>query len=215
MPTEHTVVQGDHIAKLAHQYGFTDWKTIWNHGGNSQLRSLRKNPNVLYPGDIVHIPDREARVEQKSTDKKHRFQILREPLKLRIKVQDMNGNPVTATKCELTVDTQTYTLTSDGQGMIEQIISPAAQTGRLVVKNPSIPIDLDVPLSVGHLDPIEEREGQQARLINLGYMPGEVGTTDAFRFSQAVQEFQRNNDLTVDGVCGPNTQAKLKSLHGC
>jgi len=33
-------------------------------------------------------------------------------------------------------------------------------------------------------------------------------------FLSAVEEFQCDNGLTVDGDCGPNTQAKLKEVHG-
>jgi len=30
-----------------------------------------------------------------------------------------------------------------------------------------------------------------------------------------VGNFQRDHGLTVDGKCGPLTQAKLKKVHGC
>jgi hypothetical protein len=36
----------------------------------------------------------------------------------------------------------------------------------------------------------------------------------ALQFRSAVEEFQCDNQLTVDGKCGPNTQAKLKAVHG-
>jgi hypothetical protein len=30
-----------------------------------------------------------------------------------------------------------------------------------------------------------------------------------------VEEFQCDNSLTVNGICGPNTQAGLKQVYGC
>ncbi len=54
--------------------------------------------------------------------------------------------------------------------------------------------------------------GQQARLDNLGYFASD-GDDDAFK--SAVEEFQCDNSLTVDGDCGPATQAKLKQVYGC
>jgi peptidoglycan hydrolase-like protein with peptidoglycan-binding domain len=31
----------------------------------------------------------------------------------------------------------------------------------------------------------------------------------------AVKEFQKKHNLTVDGIPGPITQAKLEEIHGC
>ena len=44
---------------------------------------------------------------------------------------------------------------------------------------------------------------------------GDVGSTDADALESAVEEFQCDNNLTVDGICGPVTQAKLKQVAGC
>jgi peptidoglycan hydrolase-like protein with peptidoglycan-binding domain len=54
-----------------------------------------------------------------------------------------------------------------------------------------------------------------ARLNNLGYFAGEIENPDQTAFESAVEEFQCDHGVHVDGICGPNTQAKLKKLHGC
>jgi peptidoglycan hydrolase-like protein with peptidoglycan-binding domain len=72
-----------------------------------------------------------------------------------------------------------------------------------------------VALLVGDLDPVEEVSGQLARLQNLGYYAGKIGGGDAMAVRSAIEEFQCDNKLTVDGICGPETQARLIAVHGC
>ncbi|MGZ5258926.1 MAG: hypothetical protein ACXWC0_14960, partial [Burkholderiales bacterium] len=40
------------------QQASTDHTTIWNHPSNANLKKLRQSPNVLFPGDVFHIPDK-------------------------------------------------------------------------------------------------------------------------------------------------------------
>jgi hypothetical protein len=74
-------------------------------------------------------------------------------------------------------------------------------------------LDLDLVLLVGHLRPAKTREGQNARLLNLGYLLSE-DDDDEESFRSAIEEFQCDNKLQIDGKCGPKTQAKLLSVHG-
>jgi putative peptidoglycan binding protein len=80
-------------------------------------------------------------------------------------------------------------------------------------------VELDLTLGIGELDPIDTISGQLQRLHNLGYEPGPVSpaTNDDERRRQrsAIEEFQCDQSLGVDGVCGPVTQAKLLQVHGC
>src|SRR5258708_3021834 len=41
---------GDCFINLSKQEGFF-WETVWNHPENRELRTLRKNPNILKKGD--------------------------------------------------------------------------------------------------------------------------------------------------------------------
>ena len=52
-------------------------------------------------------------------------------------------------------------------------------------------------------------------MSNLGYYLGPLDADNPAKFRSAVEEFQCDYGLTVDGDCGPNTQAKLKQVHGC
>jgi peptidoglycan hydrolase-like protein with peptidoglycan-binding domain len=86
----------------------------------------------------------------------------------------------------------------------------------LVVNQQSLARTVQIPLQLGQIDPVDEVSGQLKRLKNLGYYPSVNGDDpDAKLFRAAVEEFQCENHLTVDGICGPQTQAKLKAVYGC
>jgi hypothetical protein len=193
---------------IASKYGFASYRTLWNHPQNADLRKLRKNPNVLYPGDAVFIPDLEKRIETRSTDQHHKFVKSTETLKLRIVVKDECDTAIANTPCDFRVGTLTGPKQTNEDGLVEVQISNKSTDGTLIISG------IEMPLRIGHLDPVEERSGQVARLDNLGYRAGPVAPADEALFESAVEEFQCDNHLQVDGVCGPKTQAKLVQVHG-
>jgi hypothetical protein len=216
-PNDYIVQQGDYISKIAADHGFSDFNTIWNDPGNAELKALRTTPNVLMPGDKLHIPDRESRVEDRSTDATHEFVLSGKPLKLRLVIHDMEDKPVSGKSCDLKVtgSPDVTPLSTDGTGLVEREIKPDAAAGSFKLKDDALPIDLDLTLQVGHLDPVDKITGQKARLNSLGYDAGEVNEDVTLQFKSAVEEFQCDQKLAVDGDCGKNTQAKLKQVHGC
>jgi hypothetical protein len=217
----HTVKQGEHLSSIAAQYGFADWKKIWNSPENADLTQQRENPNVLYPGDELFIPDKETKDVSKPTDNQHKFEVPSVPLMLRIKLSKSYSQPIANTPCDLIVDVNTAKLTSDGSGLIEQKISRTAANATLIVHDKitvqakDVPVDITIPIQIGYLDPVDQTSGQVARLANLGYYREDPSAFDQDEFNSAVEEFQCEQSLTVDGICGPQTQAKLKSVHGC
>jgi len=216
MADNYTVQQGDHLSKIAKDNGFIDYTVIWDHPNNSDLKKLRQNPNVLLPGDEIFIPDAEQKQESGATDKKHTFNVDKKTLKLRLVLEDIYEKPIAGAQCALLVDGQAYQLTTDGHGKLEQDVPLDAQDGALTIRGDQTPFANDViPIKIGHLDPVDEISGQIARLNNLGYFAGPLDGSDEDAFESAVEEFQCDHSLTVDGICGPNTQSKLKQVHGC
>jgi N-acetylmuramoyl-L-alanine amidase len=216
----HTVAPGEHLASIARKYGFSSYKAIWDHAQNAELKRKRQNPNVIAPGDRLFIPDKEQKQEEASTEQKHRFTLRADKLKLRLVVHDASASPIANAECELRVGNQRVELTTDDTGKLEQDITPGDEIAFLTVKDPSSPnLEILIPLKIGHLDPVEEESGQRARLINLGYLSapaaGESPDDGAMKLLAAIEEFQCENGLSVDGKCGPVTQAKLKQVHGC
>ncbi len=216
MADYYTVEQGDHLSKIAKDNGFPDYTVIWDHPSNSDLKKQRQNPNILLPGDQVFIPDKEEKQESGGTDKRHTFTVDKKTLKLRLVLEDIYEKPIAGASCALLVSGQTFQLTTDGQGKLEQEIPLDATEAYLVIRGDQTPFKDDViPIKIGHLDPVDELSGQIARLNNLGYFAGDVTETDQDASESAVEEFQCDHGLKVDGDCGPKTQAKLKQIHGC
>lgn len=211
----HTIQQGDYLSKIAKQYGFADWKTIWNDPQNADLKKKRQNPNVLYPGDKLAIPGKKEKQESGATEQHHKFKAKHTKLMLRLVLKDLNFKPLANKKCVLHVDGEEFEITSQANGLVEHEIKPTAEQARLLVEDDKSPITLELPIEIGKLDPVDKVSGQKARLNNLGYFAGLLDEEDEALFKSAVEEFQCDQKLTVDGKCGPKTQAKLKDIHGC
>jgi N-acetylmuramoyl-L-alanine amidase len=211
MPS-HSVEQGEHLSEIALKYGFAKYQTIWDHPQNAALKKKRVNPNVLFPGDVIFIPKSAYKELPCATGEKHKFVVPGSPpLTLRVIVRNRKGMPLADAYCELTIEGATYKLKTDGNGLIERQIPATAKIGKLRVPE----MQIESPLKIGHLDPIDEQSGLLGRLRNLGYYRGPMEEVDKDELKSAIEEFQCDFGLKVDGDAGPKTQAKLKELHGC
>jgi putative peptidoglycan binding protein/LysM domain-containing protein len=217
MATLYTVQQGDYLSNIAKEFGFSDYRTIWDHADNAELKSKRKNPNILYPGDKLVIPDRKLREENCAVDRKHTFKVKAPELRLRLVLEDMYERPIANARCLLAIDGDFRTIKTDGQGMIDEPLRPGTTSATLIIQDAEQTHlnFVEIPIKIGHLDPLEELSGQRARLKNLGFFPGISDDKNDSAFMTAVERFQAEHGLTVDGICGPKTQGKLKDVHGC
>ncbi len=210
MAIVYTVQQGDHISSIAERYGFFNWRIIWNDPQNAELRQKRPNPDVLFPGDEIVIPDKKPKTESRETGNVHVFKVPAAPLKLRLRIEDFDNNPIPNLACEVEIDGDTRQVTTDGDGFLDLDIPRAAKEGRL--RNETIGID--VPLKIGHMDPSEEDSGWVARLVNLGYHGGAVGDLSDELLPAAIEEFQCDHGLKVTGQLDEATRSKLLEVHG-
>ena len=138
-------------------------------------------------------------------------------MKLRLNIQELYGDPIANAQCEVRFNGTVRNVATQDDSTIEFEIPASAQGAELIVRQEGSQFDgISIPIKIGHLDPVEEKTGQIARLNNLGYFAGPVDEIDEKLFASAVEEFQCDHaGLKVDGKCGPKTQAKLKELHGC
>jgi len=203
VPTPHAVQQGNCFSSIAAQYGIP-WKIAWNHPDNAELKQKRKDPNVLYPGDVVHIPDKELREESRSVDARHKFKKKGEPTHIKIRLL-LDDEPRAGIRYELRVNGATIKGSTDGGGYLQAVIPPDSQTGVLTVGEGTA---RDVfQLGFGTLDPIDTDSGVRGRLESLGYQVGED-------LAAAVRAFQSKEKLEATGVIDDSLRAKLKEKFG-
>ena len=204
---DHDVRRGECMASIADQYGFF-WETLWNLADNSELKQLRKDPNVLFPSDVVFIPEKRRREESVSTEQRHAFLRKGVPEKLII-ILKIENEARADTSCVIDIEGKTHKLKSDPDGRVEIPIPPGARHGRLTVPDTGEVFELDL----GGLDPIDELTGVQGRLASLGF-PVEVSGQLDEATGAAIRDFQRREDLDVSGEPDDPTRSKLQERFG-
>lgn len=80
----HKVRPGDCISSIALKYGLF-WEQIWEDSSNSELKKLRKDPNILYKGDVVNVPLMQKGEERVSDKNRHSFVRKGVPDKLKLR----------------------------------------------------------------------------------------------------------------------------------
>jgi N-acetylmuramoyl-L-alanine amidase len=219
------------MAGIARKHGFHDFRTIWNHPQNAKLKSLRKNPNILFPGDLVFIPDMEQRIEEKVVDAKHIFIASKPLLVLRITIRDTDDLPVRDTQYLLLLKAGSSLRKTDGDGSLEpHVINEDETAGQLTLAARR----MDFRLQIGHLNPLianpqAEKDAElraeaitawQDRLNNIGYFAGFTPKDEA-QLRWAIEEFQREHGWIPEKGKKPNgktdqeTRDALEKAFGC
>ena len=162
--TNHVASQGECVASIAFNHGFAP-DTIWTHPENEDLRSLRILPSSLLPGDEVFVPELEPKDVDGATEAKHRFRRKGVPAMLRLQFFD-DAEPRAGVPYVITIDGVETKGNTDADGRIEVKMSPGARDGKLKL-GPADHYE-EIDLQLGHMDPVEEVSGVQARLRNLG-----------------------------------------------
>ncbi|MHC4416894.1 MAG: peptidoglycan-binding domain-containing protein [Planctomycetota bacterium] len=242
MPTNHRVRAGECITSIAQRSGFF-WETVWDHSENAELKRARQDPNVLLPGDVVHVPDIEVKEEDGNTEARHRFRLKGVPAKLRLRIveeplpeqpepQGRNVESATETifddpeREEEPVEDEPranvpYVLTIDG-------VSESGQTdddGRIecplppdaqsarLVLDPGTPKEQVMMFNLGHLDPVSELSGVKQRLANLSFDCGDFDNEATPDLAVALRAFQEKHELEVTGEVDDATRDKLVEEH--
>lgn len=208
MDTYHTVEQGECLLTIARENGFF-WQTLWDHPQNAQLKRERQNPNVLLPGDLLYIPEKQEKAFDRVTEKRHKFKVKGAPAKLRLQLMHF-GKPRANLRYVLIIDGQSFSGATNGEGRLEHVIPPGARSGKLVLGQGKE----EYRLNLGHLDPVEKLTGLQARLNNLGYQCGEVDGVFGPRTQAALRQFQEENSSPATGEPDAATRRKLVEAHG-
>ncbi len=207
---EHVVKQGECISSIAKDTGHF-WETIWNEPANSELKGIRKDPNVLLPGDRLTIPVLRPKQEPGATEMRHRFVRRGEPAKLCLRLLDTD-QPLAGLPYKLTIGDRVCTGTTDAEGKLEIPIPGNAKSGRLEVGK-----DDDIRtyhLRLGSVDPVESITGVQQRLNNLGFACGAADGVLGPRTRAALKRYQARHNPPEPGEPDVSTQKQLQSDHG-
>ncbi|WP_437538977.1 peptidoglycan-binding protein [Sorangium sp. So ce726] len=211
MPS-HTVHQGECLSSIAKRYGFSDPMVIWTDAANKDLHDRRDgDANVLYPGDVLFIPESGAR-----SVKKRGLPIAAAAAssarKLHLFLRDPRGQPLAEQAFTLEVGGETLTGTTDAAGAIVREMPAEAAKARLDVGR--YRWDLDI----AHLNPIastpdEGTSGIVERLRNLGYAIEPSAGSPLEAAVRALRRFQRDFGLPATGHADEETMRRLEAAH--
>jgi N-acetylmuramoyl-L-alanine amidase len=211
--TIHTVAQGECLSSIAHAYGFPSYKSIYAHADNADLRAKRPNPNVIYPGDEIHIPDYKETPRSLATGQRHRIVMRCPSVKLRLRVRDSAGKSAAGCRYRLKVGELDEKNAVPASGIIEAVVPPSAKEGTLWVYWSGDDEPDPIQLAIGHLDPPDSPTGYQARLTNLGYRRGEFSGKPGRKTRLGLSDFQADEELTVTGGVDDATIQQLVKRH--
>jgi hypothetical protein len=217
----YVIRQGDFLLKLAVRFGF-DAEEVWNDPKNDDLRQVRKNPNILHPGDILYIPAKPA------------------PSGLDVLAGTVNGYtavvPRTEVKLMLRAGKKRFLsqpctvegmktekpLKTDGEGNLtlsvpvsvkELVVCVVDREAAKAPKAAHVDPTVRFRILLGHMDPVEERSGLRARLTHLGYYVPMQEDEEA-ELREAVLAFQCAAGLPLTGEPDEVLHAALVKAHG-
>lgn len=203
---EHVVKQGECLASIAAAHGLL-WETIWNHPDNDELKRVRKDPNILLPGDRLHVPKRRLKQESSASEQRHRFRRREANCLLQVCVQWFD-EPLANEPYTLDIDGKINRGQTDEKGIVKVRIPKGARQGKLIVgKDDASKVVYD--LALGNLDPVSATSGVQQRLFNLGYNCMVTGVFDD-QTRGALSAFQRDSGADPTGEIDDRTRELLE-----
>lgn len=218
----YTIQQGDTLLRIAKQFGLGCSKALYMHPSNAEFRQLRPDPNLVYPGDQITIPDDKPSLFSGLPDRRHVFVYSEsgapEKELLRLALKDSDGQSVSGLRATLMLGDQSLEAIVSEEGILEiDLTDTPEQEGELQVFTTEASADPShrFQLQFAHLDPIDTISGIQSRCNNLGFDCGTVDESLGENTRRGVRAFQSAQGLTVDGEPGPKTQASLQKAYGC
>lgn len=220
MATQHRCANEDHISKIAAQHGFADWKTVWEVNGD--LKSKRKNPNLLFKGDklnkgdVVKIPDPKAGSDSGSTGSTLSFELVGQTLFLRMRILKDDFTALPNAEYELLIDgvAAPFKGKTDGNGQIEVEIPRTTQAGILKLRVP-FPLSESAGTSGAPAGGAQQGEVPVVWNLQIGAANPILEKAPDGPCISGVQQRLNNLGLNtgpIDGIKGPNTTAAIKAF---
>ena len=209
MTESRKVRTGEHLTRLANQHGFRSFAPIWDDPENRSLRATRVTPHILADQDTVSIPPLNLREVDRPTDQRHRFRAELHPIVVRLVFTHWDDRPVDEAPTEVLLDGKTAPFTAGAKGTLDVPVTALNDRCRVNFAKS------DVTARIGFLQPIATPAGVRLRLENLGYFPGDNDDPKKIAFRSAIEEFQCDHKLLIDGKIGPQVRSALLKVHGC
>jgi hypothetical protein len=160
----YVIKQGDHLALLAYKFGF-DANKVWNDPKNADLRKLRPDPNILWPTDILYIPDQNVPPVMHTLTTGATNTFVADPptvtVSLRFLDDDLASQAFTVQELPNLAG-----LTTDAEGRATFPAPVTLATATLAFETAG----RIVSAQLGGLDPIDTLSGVFQRLKHLGYI---------------------------------------------
>lgn len=192
----YVIRQGDFVLKLAYKFGF-DADAVWNDDANADLRQIRADPNILFPGDVLYIPDRED-PEPVSLTTGGSNQFISDVPTMTLTHQFVGDDETTyASKAYTVEELDDLTgLQTDETGLATFSAPVTLQRATITFTDSGDSFEL----AIGQMYPLNTAMGVFQRLQNLGYLDeDEAFDLDAVRFGLvALQADQSRDDSSSD-----------------
>ncbi|HRI65215.1 MAG TPA: peptidoglycan-binding domain-containing protein [Polyangium sp.] len=203
----YLVKQGDHLAKIAFCLGI-DPEETWNHPLNAELRAQRE-PNVLAPGDILHVPisHRQGLPFTQGATNRYQGAIPRAPLRI---VFQAAGKAIADEPFEVRGLGWPLAGATDGSGIL--CIEVPVHVHEIDIHFTRL--DVVFPVLIGDMDPVEELSGIRKRLEQLGYYRGFESIEADVRNRLAIESFQRRSGIEPTGKIDEATKKALVDVYG-
>jgi len=169
-----------------------------------------RRPFVLRPGDVVHIPELGQEETSIASGSMHTFRRKGVPATLKLRLLEFD-EPLASLPYVLEYDGEEVTGTTDADGGLEIFVPPDTKRAMLTVE-PGEDDERVYDVTPRALNPVEDVDGMQARLANLGYEPSLDGDLDEQTVA-SLKEFQHDQALEETGEADEATLGALSKAY--
>jgi hypothetical protein len=205
MPKTYIVEQGDDFITIAGKFGFHSAAKI-----EAANPDLGRKAHLLYPGDVVTIPDVKPVAMSAKEKSRTKFKLTQPRRTIQLVQRNWAGEPIVDKKYQVFARDEYRAATTGADGLVTAEFSWRDRHATLVIDGQAC------KLLLGHLNPTENvadgaASGVAQRLALLGYAPGALDGTDREALSDAIRRYENDRDLEVVGEITPEL---LETIEG-
>lgn len=213
-PRPYVIRQGDTLLRIALMFG-VEPEDIRNEQKNEKLRE-DIDSRMLPVGEILYVPRPRPPQLTVSPQTSNRFQAKIPRQHIAVTFEDARGPLANEAYKLYGLEEDPVEGTLDADGTFEKDVPMNVDHLRIVFERRFV----EHEIWVGHLAPLRQDLGVEARLLHLAYLPIEqrVGTPYTFAdreaLSRTVSTFQKAFGLHETGFADEPTRSKLRDRHG-